>query len=202
MLYLTGVLSPSVRELVESGRLGAVHTPASGYVHPGGPWLADSGCFGQGYPGDDAYLAWLASRDREGCIMATAPDVVGDHDATVARSAPMIPRIRALGYRVGFVLQDGATVHNVPWADVDAVFIGGTTDWKLGPDVPPLIAAAKARGMWVHAGRVNSGRRYRYMQALGVDSCDGTYLAFGPDQLLPNVLAWTSQLNLFGGSPC
>lgn len=46
-------------------------------------------------------------------------------------------------------------------------------------------------------GRVNSERRYRYALAIGCDSADGTYLTFGPDQNLPDVLAW-SRLNLQG----
>jgi hypothetical protein len=39
-------------------------------------------------------------------------------------------------------------------------------------------------------GRVNSERRYRYARAIGCDSVDGTKLVFGPDENLPQVLAW------------
>lgn len=42
----------------------------------------------------------------------------------------------------------------------------------------------------MHMGRVNSERRLRYADAIGCDSADGTYLAFGPDVNLPDVLAW------------
>lgn len=41
---------------------------------------------------------------------------------------------------------------------------------------------AKGQGLWVHMGRVNSARRLRIAESWGVDSCDGTFLAFGPDQ--------------------
>ena len=51
-------------------------------------------------------------------------------------------------------------------------------------------AEAKRRGKQVHMGRVNSARRYRYAEAIGCDSADGTYIAFGPDVNLPKVLAW------------
>jgi hypothetical protein len=44
-------------------------------------------------------------------------------------------------------------------------------------------------------GRVNSFRRLRYAQAIGCDSADGTYIAFGPNQNLPNVLAWLDAIN-------
>ena len=51
-------------------------------------------------------------------------------------------------------------------------------------------------------GRVNSERRWRYADAIGVDSCDRTFLTFGPDTNLPKLLAWTrnnDQESLFGG---
>ena len=82
------------------------------------------------------------------------------------------------------------------------LFIGGTTTWKLGPAARRLVAEAKARGKHVHMGRVNSQRRYNYARHIGCDSVDGTYLAFGPDVNLPDVLSWVrsaGQGDLFGG---
>ncbi|MGW9029334.1 hypothetical protein ACWGQ5_35460 [Streptomyces sp. NPDC055722] len=49
--------------------------------------------------------------------------------------------------------------------------------------------------MAVHMGRVNSRRRLRIAQAFGCTSCDGTYLAFGPDANLPRLLAWMNELH-------
>ena len=43
-------------------------------------------------------------------------------------------------------------------------------------------------------GRVNSLKRYRYAEAIGCDSVDGTKLVFGPDQNLPIVLGWVDDL--------
>jgi hypothetical protein len=40
-------------------------------------------------------------------------------------------------------------------------------------------------------GRVNSGRRWQYAEALGCDTVDGTFLAFGPDENLPRLRSWT-----------
>jgi hypothetical protein len=91
---------------------------------------------------------------------------------------------------VAFVAQDGLESLTVPWDDFDVLFIGGTTEWKLGPQARALVADAKARGKWVHMGRVNSERRYRYAHAIGCDSVDGTYLTFGPDENLPKLLRW------------
>jgi hypothetical protein len=86
-------------------------------------------------------------------------------------------------------------------AGAQALFIGGSTEWKLGAEARALAALAKNRGLWVHMGRVNSLRRLRYAADIGCDSVDGTYLAFGPDQNLPTQLTWIDpdQPGLFGG---
>ena len=57
------------------------------------------------YPGDTKYLAWLSARIAHAprCAFATAPDVVGNGAATLARSLPMLERIRALGYPAALV---------------------------------------------------------------------------------------------------
>jgi hypothetical protein len=48
--------------------------------------------------------------------------------------------------------------------------------------------------MFVHMGRVNSLKRLRYAEFIGVDSADGTVLTFGPDRRLPEVLGWVHTL--------
>jgi hypothetical protein len=42
----------------------------------------------------------------------------------------------------------------VPWDAFDVLFLGGTTDWKLGPAAADLTAEARRRGLVVHMGRV------------------------------------------------
>jgi hypothetical protein len=44
---------------------------------------------------------------------------------------------------------------------------------------------------------VNSRKTYRYFQAIGGDSCDGTYVVFGPDINLPKLLGWVREIPLF-----
>lgn len=173
------------------GLLGQIVTPAAGNrLLPGVEWVGDNCCFGSGYPGDEAYLEWLAGFPRAGCRFVVAPDVVGDADATLARSLPMLAPIRALGLPVAYVGQNGARPDGLPWGDFDALFLGGDTAWKLGAEARALVDEARRRGVWVHMGRVNSLRRLRYAQAIGCDSADGTYLAFGPDRNLPQLLGW------------
>lgn len=50
--------------------------------------------------------------------------------------------------------------------------------------------ALQGRPVRVHMGRVNTRNRMLAAKAMGCDSADGTYLAYGPDQNLPSLLAW------------
>jgi hypothetical protein len=173
LLYLSGVVRPDMPAMI-TPRMG--QKPA-----PGQPWAADNGRFSAPEDYTDAgYLAWLAKMPRESCLFATAPDVVGDAVATLELSRPMFQPIRDAGYRVALVAQDGLEDLDVPWQSFDVLFIGGTTEWKLGTDAAQLANEAKARGKWVHMGRVNSLRRMVYAESIGCDSADGTYLRFRP----------------------
>lgn len=200
MLYAANPCSPKVRDAMVAGQLAYIDTPKQGNVRPPGViWSADNGCFGKGYPGDEAWFAWLEknAHDAPTCLFATAPDVVGDAVATLTRSLPWLAKIRDLGYPAAFVAQDGLQDLEVPWDEFDVLFIGGSTEWKLGRHARALIRDAKARGKWVHMGRVNSAQRYRYAEHIGCDSVDGTYLTFGPDVNLPTLLSWGTP-HLFG----
>ena len=179
---------------MSDGLLGYIDTPAQGNVRPEGvTWCADNGRYGKGWPGHAKWWAWLVchATDAVTCAFATAPDVVGDAEATLAESLPWLPRIRALGYPAALVSQDGLEHLTVPWDEFDVLFIGGTTGWKLGPAARTLVLEAKRRGKRVHMGRVNSARRWRYAEHIGCDSVDGTYLTFGPDINLPRLLSWS-----------
>lgn len=197
MRYYATASGPRVRDAMRAGLIGQIVTPAAGNrVLPGVDWIADNAVFAGKYPGDEAYLTWLASRPYlDLCRFAVAPDVVGDAEATLARSLPMLARIRALGLPVAYAAQDGATVDTLPWDGFDVLFIGGSTGWKVGPAARLLITEAKARGLQVHMGRVNSGGRLQRAADSGCDSADGTCLAFGPDVNLPKLLGWVRAVN-------
>lgn len=190
---------------MEARTIGYIDTPAQGNKRPEGvAWCADNGAFSDKFD-EGKWWRFLEANAHAAstCLFAVAPDVVGDAAATYERSLPWLPKIRALGYPAAFVLQDGATDDLIPWDDFDCLFIGGSTEFKLGPIVRQYVREAKARGKWVHMGRVNSERRWKYADAIGCDSVDGTYLTFGPDTNLPKLLAWVrgnDQLDLFGGA--
>lgn len=194
MLYLANGSSPVVRTAMTAGELGQLCTPRERREPlPGVTWAADNGCFGSGYPGDALWVAWLRrhSSHVERCLFATAPDVVGDAKATSERSARWLPVIRELGYRASLVAQDGLEDLDVPWETFDALFLGGTTDWKLSAAARDLTGEAVARRVPVHMGRVNSRRRLLYAKTIGCTSADGTFLSFGPDHNLDRFRRWT-----------
>jgi len=171
---------------------------------------------------------WSGVRHRS--LFATAPDVIAPWqaelagltsslpwEATLERSAPLLPEIRKRGYRAALVAQDGLEDHldRVPWDDFDVLFLGGGQDvkylsatnrvrrkdgtwvgeWKCSPGAARLTAEARRRSKHVHMGRVNGGGRLAYAQSIGCTSADGTKLAFGPDVHLPRVHAWLDAAN-------
>lgn len=162
---------------------------------PGVPFAVDNGRFGKNWWGYDFWWNGLQKFPKEECLFVVAPDVVGDAEATLKDSLPWLPRIREAGYPAAFVGQDGQELLPVPWDEFDVFFIGGSTDWKLSPEVAVLVKEAKANGKLVHMGRVNTRKRIRYAHSIGCDSVDGTTLAFGPDYYLPRILKWMNEVN-------
>ena len=191
MLYFANPCGDEVIAEMLTGTIGFIDTPRQQNIRPAGvKWCADNGCFSDKFD-EGKWWAFLQKHvdHRADCRFAVAPDVVGNAAATIERSAPWLPKIRELGYPVAFVAQDGQENLPVPW-DIDCLFLGGSTDWKLGPGAWDLTQEAKARGKWVHMGRVNSWRRFKYAASIGCDSADGTYLTFGPRVNLPKLLSW------------
>lgn len=204
MLYLANPSTPKVRDAMTTNpHLGCIITPAQGnHVPPGCRIGADNGKFGKGWKGADAWWTWLASEvGRYGAdrfLFAVAPDVPFDAHGTLAESTPWLPSIRALGIPAAYAAQNGSEHGLIPWGDLaagDVLFIGGDTEWKLGPAARNLAAEARSRGLRVHMGRVNSHERLRYARDIGCHTADGTYLAFGPDVNLPRLLGWLRDVN-------
>jgi hypothetical protein len=158
-----------------------------------GRWAMDNGAF-SGFD-EGAFVRMLERFDGiPGCLFVTAPDVVADAAATLARWPFWARLIRGLGHRPALVAQDGLTPGRVPWEEMGALFIGGSTAYKEGPQAATLIGLAKARGIWVHVGRVNGRRRYELMQRAGADSLDGTGFSMFPDTNIPKVDEWKEQI--------
>ena len=175
------------------GDLGCIDTPYQGNVTFPEEWdvIAENGCF-SGRWTFEHWLDWLLGRPRT-IRFAVAPDIFDPtgapcHEPTLERWQMFGPLIERHGFVPAFVAQVGCTPSNLP--DAPVVFLGGTTEWKIGALGAAVAAEAKRRGVWCHMGRVNSRRRFDIARSFGCDSCDGTYLTFGPDVNLPRLLGW------------
>jgi hypothetical protein len=192
LLYFANPCGEAVVTLMQEGVLGFIDTPHQQNIRPADVfWCADNGCFSSRFK-EDHWWRFLERHadDLDLCAFATAPDVVGDARATLERSLPWLPKIRALGYPAAFVAQDGIENTEIPWDEFDAWFIGGTNEFKLGELSRELVAEALSRGKWVHMGRVNSKKRWKLAESWGCDSADGTFLTYGPAVNLPKLLNW------------
>lgn len=190
MLYLgTSPCEPAVADLLNRRRIGLMCQPASNPPKAGWLWAADNGCFNAKWD-ETRWVTWLTKgHPRAGCLFAVVPDVVGDAAATLERFPTYSRVVRDAGYPVAFVAQDGQEHLPVPWTDIDVLFIGGSTEWKKSELARKLAGRARDYGKWVHVGRCNSGRRYRSW-AMHADSCDGSFLAWGPATNTPRLVRW------------
>jgi len=75
---------------------------------------------------------------------------------------------------IALVTQDGMTTKSIDWDRLDAVFIGGTTEYKMSHESIKIIKKAQDLKKWVHVGRVNTAPRFTFFKMLNVDSIDGS----------------------------
>lgn len=117
---------------------------------------------------------------------------VTSHPAeTLERFRTWAPWVRDLGMPTALVIQPGMRPSDIPWDLVDAIFIGGSDDWKEDPNgAGRAVRMAKGLGKHVHVGRVNTQRRIAIMADWGVDSIDGTKLTNGVEKNLPQLVDW------------
>ncbi len=185
---------PEISTLLDNHEIGLMCQPLSDHPRVGWVWAADNGCFSAKEWDEGRWYRWLSKRHpRAGCLFATVPDVVADHKSTMDLWRKYHDRVRDLRYPTAFVAQNGAVEANVPWSDLDALFIGGDTAYKQGPVAASLAQSARERGKWVHVGRVNSFKRLSYWAPIA-DSADGTFLAYSPVQNAARVKEWVDRL--------
>lgn len=109
------------------------------------------------------------------CRFVAVPDVVGSAIRTLECFDHWRKKIDS--WPLALVAQDGQEHLPIPWDQIAAVFIGGTTHWKLSKGAAAIVKAAKVVGKWAHVGRINTPDRFDYFRDLGADSCDGSGLA-------------------------
>jgi len=202
MMCLVSGATASMRKLDDS-RFGRLFTAEAGNTPTDDrPWAVDNSAFKRF--NERKYLRLLDNCHRlrlRGCLFVTAPDVVGDAEQTIRLFEVWESRLRRYGYPVAFVAQDGLTVSTTPWGRFDVLFIGGTTKFKLSVKVHTLAGYAHARGVPIHAGRVNSWKRLRWARRIGARTTDGTYVSRWPDIGLAHMQNGLNRLDRFPELP-
>lgn len=159
------------------GTVGQLLTPLTRYRlrDPSKPWAIDNGGFsGLDIPALNALLK-REEHHREKCLFVTVPDIVGSAQRTLELFDHFKDELS--GWPLALACQDGQENLRIPWDEIEAVFIGGSTNWKCSQHVVQIIKTAKILGKWVHAGRVNDPQRWKHFEDLKVDSADGSGLA-------------------------
>lgn len=159
---------------------GGWRTPFPTYGVDNGAWPA----FKNGRPWAEGPFRRLVERIRAHVAAGGAapawvlpPDVVCDADATLASWARWAPELRALGWPLGFVVQNGMTAGDVP-TDAAIVCVGGDTDWKR-----ETAAYWCAHFPRVHVLRCTTERWLWHFHRCGVESTDGNVFMGDRSQL-------------------
>jgi hypothetical protein len=213
--YLTGSTSSGVEAIAFARGIGlmiqprsACHTKVSLYPM----WAADNGAFTRAAGGFSAraFRAMLHQphlrEHAQSCLFVVAPDklavlaggvVIGDAAGTLAQFPAWAAEIRAVGFPVALVAQNGLEdlLDAVPWELVDVLFIGGDDEWKLSDAARVCATEARAHGKGVHMGRVNSYGRLAVAASMLADSADGTFLRFAPTENIGRMLEWFDKLD-------
>jgi hypothetical protein len=170
-----------------------------GEIVRGFKWAMDNSAFSGNFNAENYIEKMGAMTSRVStCLFVTAPDVVGNAKDTISLYPEWREKIRSFGFPAAFVGQDGLENYGLP-DDFDALFIGGSTKWKLSKAARELAQESKRRGKWLHMGRVNSLARIHYAESIGCDSVDGTHIIFEPRRASRRLVAWMNQKSLFLG---
>lgn len=194
LLILVSGATTTVRQHICHPNLGALITPRTGAnidIIERVPFAIDNDCF-NGF-NEAKFTKRLVELSAFRPLFVSAPDVVADADKTSDLFSEWFIRINRLGFKVAYVLQDGFSDRHRESADMaDALFIGGSTEFKLSYFVRDVVE--EYRHKWVHMGRVNSMKRIAYAHSIGCKSVDGTCYSRFPNTYIPKHLDFASKL--------
>lgn len=153
-------------ELGSGMEIGQLVTPAPGYSYRGGMWAGDcSGYGGVNVP------RWRAIVKRQlpfidKCIFQVVPDAAMSARRTRELFDYFRPELQ--GWPRAYVTQNGQENIEIPWNEIEALFIGGDDTHKDGPEGYSCAKAAIAREKHLHFGRVNGQVRVaKIVEAFG-----------------------------------
>jgi hypothetical protein len=173
LLSVGGVIDARFGILTSPGHSRGVPTG----IEAGMEWAADNQAFTNAFR-PEVYFEWLESMEgyKRTCLFITVPDKLCDAKETKRLFEIWKGELR--GWPLAFVAQDGQEFEEFPevmWWQV--LFIGGSTEWKIGPGALECIKRAQELGKRIHIGRVNWKKRYEHFRQIkGSENftCDGT----------------------------
>lgn len=118
---------------------------------------------------------------KANCLFVACPDVVGN----ARRTLELWKRreVFASGFDLCLVAQDGIEDIEIPWDEMQSIFIGGKDPWKDSSACIDVVKTAKILGKHVHCGRVNQIKRYKTFAEVGCDTCDGSSIAIYKEKI-------------------
>jgi len=143
--------------------------------YPDEIFAIDNGSFSKFHRNNFLSLLNRNKDKKDNCKFVAVPDVVGSARRTLEVFDEWYCKL--YGWKLALVAQDGQEDLPIDWNLIEAIFIGGSTAWKLSDAAAQIIKAAKLLEKWVHVGRVNTENRFDYFESLEVDSIDGTGLS-------------------------
>lgn len=160
---------------IKGMEVGQLITPLTGRTNVGEPYkfAIDNGAFANFDAARFRAILEREKKNKDRCLFVCAPDMVGSGRLTLALWRQWEGYMGL--WKRAFVLQDGIEDLDIPWEQFEAVFVGGTDDFKQSDAALQICKAAKMmpHPKWVHVGRVNTAIRLdRWMDV--ADSADGT----------------------------
>ena len=153
-------------------------TPLTRYLpqQPEAHFAIDNGAFSKTGFKKNYFLNLLKREEgrKKLCRFVAVPDVVGSARRTLEAFDHWRDQHALHGWPLALVAQDGQEDLPIDWASIAAIFIGGSTKWKMSKAAADIVRTAKLVGCWAHIGRVNDPGRWEYFEQLGADSFDGT----------------------------
>ena len=159
-------VSTSPNNLIKYGGgspyIGYLGTPRTLHNIPDSMTFAlDNDCFNDYNPDKIITMLKKYTSIANRCKFATVPDVVENAVKTTVLFDWWFHVYKRYGYTCAYVLQDGVTTNMIPYNRIGALFIGGSTEFKLSKYTAGIVKDAVDKGLWVHMGRVNSAARAR-----------------------------------------
>lgn len=162
-------LAPRVSMLLTSPQTR--YTPKNALAHKM-LWAWDNGCYTRFEP-EKILRSLHRWQGIESCVYGVLPDVWADAKATLAFFDEWNAIYKSFGFKTALAAQDGLDNLDIPFDDFDALFIGGSDDFKESDALEDIVNEAHRRELWIHDRRCNFPRAILRAIALGCHSFDG-----------------------------